>query len=159
MMRSNPRMHLLLDIDGVIHVMGPGCEQTFTVTIDHAPIRICVNTPARIRRLAAVYRLRWSSSWEQASNLLCPTLGIPEMGWVPFGDEARVGENWKLPGVERAMRDKPFAVVDDDFDDDVLAWAAKRAAPTLVIRTDPRYGLTDEHVDELLRFEAEHRGA
>ena len=43
----------------------------------------------------------------------------------------------------------PLAWIDDAFDASCEAWAAARAAPTLLVRTEPATGLADEHVTTL----------
>ena len=45
-----------------------------------------------------------------------------------------------------------MAIVDDELGEDVMAWADQRPYPTLIVKPDSRVGLTDDQVDELLRF-------
>jgi hypothetical protein len=54
--------------------------------------------------------------------------------------------HWKLAAIDAfAGPDRPLAWVDDAFNDACHAWAAERGAPTLLVRTEPRDGLVDEH--------------
>lgn len=48
--------------------------------------------------------------------------------------------------------------MDDELGADVIVWADQREQPTLLVRCDPRVGLTDEHVDQFLAF-AKHLSA
>lgn len=50
------------------------------------------------------------------------------------------------------------AIVDDEMDEDLAAWARSREAPTLLVEVDPREGLLDTHVAELLAFAARVSG-
>ena len=58
--------------------------------------------------------------------------------------------HWKLPAIEAyAGPDRPLAWIDDAHDDACRAWAAHRAAPTLLVATDPATGLTRAHAARL----------
>ena len=46
------------------------------------------------------------------------------------------------------------APASDNLFDDAAAWAGGRAAPTLLLRTDPTVGMTDDDVDQLRDFVA-----
>ena len=69
-------------------------------------------------------------------------------------DADRDAPTYKLPVVKRFVRDRPAAWVDDELGEDVIAWADQREQPTMLVHCDPRVGLTDEHVDDLLAFAA-----
>lgn len=108
----------------------------------------------------------WATTWmDQAAALLCPRLGVG-LRW-PYIDLRREieltwagtweTETWKLPGIERwaADTDRPIAWLDDDLGPDAMAWAERRTmlvAPTCVVNTDPRLGLTDAEVAVLLAW-------
>jgi hypothetical protein len=62
------------------------------------------------------------------------------------------GETWKLGDVALFVGNRPLAWVDDDLFGDAFAWADKRAAPTLLIRTSPSVGLTEQDVSRLEGF-------
>jgi hypothetical protein len=64
--------------------------------------------------------------------------------------------HWKLAAIEAHAGDRPVAWVDDALDDACEEWAATRAAtaPTLLLRTNPAVGLTDDGVAELLSWAA-----
>ena len=67
-----------------------------------------------------------------------------------FDDQPMWGTaHWKLSAIDRYAGDRPAAWVDDSFNEDCHAWAERREAPTLLVRTDPAVGLTDAHVEKL----------
>ena len=45
-----------------------------------------------------------------------------------------------------------MAWIDDAHDDACRSWAAARAAPTLLVTTDPAVGLTEVEVEQLLAW-------
>ena len=73
----------------------------------------------------------------------------------------RSNAHWKLDAIERFAGERPLAWVDDALDQECREWAAARAAPTLLVQTDPRAGLTEMEVAELTgwarRLAAEER--
>jgi hypothetical protein len=60
--------------------------------------------------------------------------------------------HWKLDALDRYAGDRAAAWVDDNIDETCVAWADGRAAPTLIVETDPSTGLTEAHVEELLAW-------
>ena len=83
-------------------------------------------------------------------------LGLPDdlpfLRFDPGSD--RDAPTYKLPVVKHFVRDRPAAWVDDELGDDVIAWADHREQRTMLVSCDPRFGVTDAHVDELLAFAA-----
>ncbi len=146
----------LIDIDGVIVLLGPGQEETFEATVAGFPVTIAVAARERVQRIATVFDLVWASSWEHdGADQLGPLLGLEDRPFLSFQrDLHRRAASHKLPAVKRFIRDRPMAWVGDELSDDVVAWAAQRKHPTLLVPTDPRIGLTDEQTDELVRFAA-----
>lgn len=61
------------------------------------------------------------------------------------------GVFYKLSGLKRWLKSVPAAVVDDEIGPDMWQWAAARPQ-TLMLQVDPRLGLLDEHVEQLLEF-------
>jgi hypothetical protein len=61
----------------------------------------------------------------------------------------------KLADVALFVGSRPVAWVDDRLGAEIQAWAASRDAPTLLVQTDPRIGLTIEHIRRLRRFGAD----
>ncbi|HMS72761.1 MAG TPA: hypothetical protein PKB03_06960 [Baekduia sp.] len=148
---------LLLDVDGVLVVLGDaGGEPVFEARAGIFSVRIAERTPQHVRALAKEFDVAYASSWGTgADDFISPLIGLPHgIPHIPFDRDAEVpiGTTWKLPAVARFVRSRPAAWVDDEIDGDVDRWAASRAAPTLVVCTDPSAGLLDTHVTELLHF-------
>ena len=66
--------------------------------------------------------------------------------------EGAAAQTWKLPDVQGFVGDRPLAWVDDDLGPDAFAWAEQRETPTLLIRTEPSVGLTEQDVGRLEGF-------
>jgi hypothetical protein len=147
---------LFVDIDGVISVFGfsPGARPDGTwIDVDGVWHLISAAAAGHLLALTRVFDLVWCSGWEEkADEHLFRVLGLPVRPPfltfpVPTGTA-----HWKLATVERHAGDRPMAWIDDGFDESCRAWAAARAAPTLLVATDPATGLADEHAARLERF-------
>ena len=151
--RSDDRPVLFLDVDGVIslfgyHPSGPA-PGTFH-SIDGIIHCIGSDVGARLARLATVYELVWATGWEEKANeYLVHILELPaDLPVLTFDGRAVFGSShWKLEAI------------DDFLDERAEKWASKRQAPTLLVRTESAVGITDEHVELLLRWAAEHSAA
>ena len=150
---------LAVDVDGVISLFG------FEEPLTEAPGEVhlidgvahCISRPAgeRLARLAEHYDLIWATGWEERANEHLPLLlGLPgELPYLTFGGNARFGTaHWKLDAIEAYAGDRPLAWIDDSLDDSCKQWARERAAPTLLVETDPTRGLEEAHVDALLAW-------
>lgn len=150
---------LFVDIDGVISLFGfqradgppPG---TFH-SVDG--ILHCIGHEAggRLGRLTLRYELVWASGWEEKANEYLPhILGIGrELPVLTFDGRAVFGTaHWKLEAIDEYARGRPAAWIDDSLDERCRTWAGRREAPTLLVETDSAIGITDEHVEELLRW-------
>lgn len=60
--------------------------------------------------------------------------------------DATVPPSWRLPAVCRFVGRRPVAWLDGALFSDAGAWGAARTAPTLLWRTRPDIGLTDDVV-------------
>ena len=82
--------------------------------------------------------------------------GLPPLPVVEFPTEDHFdpGVSWKLAAVERYVRARPFAWLDDELGLDVDRWAAERGTPSLLLDVRPDHGLTEDHVETLLAFAA-----
>jgi hypothetical protein len=116
---------------------------------------------ARLTRLAERYELVWASGWEEKANEYLPhilRLG-GELPCLYFDGRAVFGTaHWKVEAIDEYAGDRPAAWIDDSLDERCRRWARRRSAPTLLIETDPAVGLTDEHVELLLRWADEVGG-
>jgi len=147
---------LALDVDGPLALMGSHEHlRVVEKRIDVIPVVISSDLPARLRLLTAHFRIVWASSWgKRASQKIATLVGLPR--GLPFIDfekypNSRVGESYKLPGLRTWLKSLPAAVVDDEVGEDMRAWAAERP-DTLVVEVDPRFGLQEDHVSQLLEF-------
>jgi hypothetical protein len=149
---------LAVDVDGVISLFG------FEGPLDQVPGRFhlldgvahCISDTAgrQLHRLAEVYELIWATGWEERANDHLPAiLGLPKLPYLTFDGRARFGTaHWKLEALEDYAADRPLAWIDDSLDDSCHSWAARRAAPTLLVPTESDVGLTDAHTEALLSW-------
>jgi hypothetical protein len=158
-MRKAPKPLLFMDIDGVLSLFGfqsdsrPGGQW---LNVDGIVHLISATASEHLHQLMASYELVWCSGWEEKANEHLPTaLRLP--GPLPFLTfSARAGApHWKLASIDEHAGERPLAWVDDAHDDACRAWAAARAAPTLLVTTDPPTGLTAADVDRLLAWAAD----
>jgi hypothetical protein len=150
---------LLIDVDGVISLFGfdpahaPAGRFEMVDGIAHF---LSASAGQHLRQLAPEFELVWCSGWEEKANEYLPrALGMPaSLPYLSFGRAGAVaGGHWKLDAIDCFVGvGRPLAWIDDDHDDACADWAAARAAPTLLITTDPAVGLTDEHVGALVAW-------
>jgi hypothetical protein len=148
---------LALDVDGPIVLQGSVYDEpVFEAWAGEIPVTISTQVAERLDRLAQHFTLVWSSSWHKSANRwISPLVGLPsDLPWIDFGRyrPARPGESRKLPGLIAWLKDRPAAIVDDEIGLDMRAWAGVREAATLLVEVDPRRGLTQTQVEELLSF-------
>jgi len=165
---------LLVDIDGVISLFArptppasapaaprPAPEGASLHSIDGILHYLSADAAGHLLSLARVFELVWASGWEEKADEYLPhLLGVPAgLPFLRFSPRARRGSaggvsvdaHWKLDAVDEYVEDRALAGIDDAFDASCHAWAAARAAPTLLVPTEPERGLTDA---EALRLEA-----
>src|SRR4051812_36488525 len=156
--QGDDRPVLFLDVDGVISLFGfhpsgppPG---TFH-SIDGILHCIGSDAAARLARLAAAYELGWATGWEEKANeYLVHILELPaDLPVLTFDGRAVFGSShWKLEAIDDYARGRPAAWIDDNLDERAERWAESRQAPTLLVHTESALGITDEHVELLLRW-------
>ncbi len=159
---AHDRPVLAVDVDGVISLFG------FEGPLNQVGGRFhlidgvahCISDVAgsQLVRLADAYELIWATGWEDRANDHLPLiLGLPgELPCLRFDGRARFGSaHWKLEAIDEYAGDRPLAWVDDNLDETCHAWAAKRAAPTLLVPTESDVGLTEAHTGALLSWAAE----
>ena len=151
---------LFVDVDGVISLFG------FSSSLSEAPgpfhwidgVAHCISTGAgeRLVRLSEDFELVWATGWEEKANEYLPfLLELPfrELPVITFDGRAVFGSaHWKLDALSEYAGGRPAAWIDDNIDDACRLWALQREAPTLLVQTRAPAGITDEHVDELLRW-------
>jgi hypothetical protein len=146
---------LLADIDGVISLFGGEfASKTGTFhSIDGMFHFLSSTAAAHLLDLAADFEIAWCSGWEEKANEHLPhLLGLPpSLPYLRF--ERAVGRSnahWKLDAIDAFAGPRPLAWIDDALNSACHAWAAGRAAPTLLVQTEPEHGLTAREA-ELLR--------
>lgn len=148
---------LFVDVDGVLSLFGfpaggdvPGPFH-FVDGIAHC---IPAASGPRLERLAGRFELVWATGWEEKANEYLPHilgLAFRELPVLTFAGRAVFGSaHWKLEAIGEYAGDRPAAWIDDNLDEACESWTARRGAPTLLVRTDPPTGITDEHVELLL---------
>lgn len=163
---------LLVDVDGVISLFGGAVEAGTGVaagerfagrdggfhSIDGMPHFLSATAAAHLLDLAADFDLVWCSGWEEKADEHLPhLLGLPRgLPYLRF--ERAVGRgnaHWKLGAIDAYAGERALAWVDDALDAACHAWAAERAAPTLLVQTEPTDGLTQHEADALSRWARE----
>jgi hypothetical protein len=156
--KSDDRPVLFLDVDGVISLFGfqrSGPPPGSFHSIDGIIHCIGSDAAARLARLAAAYELVWATGWEEKANeYLVHILELPaDLPVLTFDGRAVFGSaHWKLEAIEDYARGRAAAWIDDNLDERAEKWAANREEPTLLVQTESALGITDEHVERLLRF-------
>ena len=154
---------LLVDIDGVISLFGAppsGAAGSLPVegsfhSIEGIPHFLSATAARHLLELASLYDLVWASGWEERADEHLPhLLGLPAR--LPFlrfdrdvGGRERAGgagrhgrAHWKLAAIDTYAGARPLAWIDDAHNDECRRWAGARAAPTLLVATEPELGLT-----------------
>lgn len=162
---EDDRPFLLLDVDGVINTINASQNaKTYKIfKVGPFTIRIRHEMKGWLARLGEHYQLVWATMWDDAANDdLAPVLGLPDLPYIPCHHTAYDDPEWrgqrihpKIPVVEYAMKDHPFAFVDDGFGKGDMAWAKERddeIAPTKFLYIDPRMGLLKHHIDKLIAW-------
>jgi hypothetical protein len=158
---KDTRPVLFIDVDGVISLFGfePGSDLPGSFhSVDG--ILHCIGSEAggRLARLADHYELVWATGWEEKANEYLPhLLGMPKpLPVLTFDGRAVFGTaHWKLAAIDEYAGGRAAAWIDDSLDERCREWARGRPAPTLLVETEAATGITDEHVERLLRWAAE----
>jgi hypothetical protein len=159
----------MVDIDGVISLFGrrepggrePGGRERQDPrangrsvdgsfhAIDGTPHFLSSTAAAHLLELSALFDLVWASGWEERANEHLPhLLGLPPA--LPFlrfprmtgRPPARSNAHWKLEAIDAYAGGRPLAWIDDALNPACHEWAQARAAPTLLVQTEPERGLT-----------------
>ena len=151
---------LMVDIDGVISLFGrwePGGRERQNPrangrsvdgsfhSIDGIPHFLSSTAAAHLLELSALFDLVWASGWEERANEHLPRLlGLPPA--LPFlrfsRGVGRSNAHWKLEAIDAYAGGRALAWIDDALNPACHEWAQARAAPTLLVQTEPERGLT-----------------
>jgi hypothetical protein len=170
---------LMVDIDGVVSLFGPGALDSATRSpgaqataaprapdgvegsfhsIDGIPHFLSATAAGHLLELAGRFEHVWASGWEEKAEEYLPhLLGLPAgLPFVRFSELSRTGRtthaHWKLEAIGAYAGDRPLAWVDDAFNDACHAWARERHASTLLVATEPQRGLTSREAAVLVRW-------
>ncbi len=161
---------LLVDVDGVVSLFGfpPHAPPAGSFhSIDGIPHFLSAAAARHLLALGEIFELVWCSGWEERANEYLPgLLGLPaELPFLRFAPSVRAVSgvsgggasratrgHWKLDAIDAYAGARPLAWIDDCLDDACFAWATTRSAPTLLVQTQAAVGITDAHVEELLRW-------
>jgi hypothetical protein len=147
---------LFVDVDGVISLFGfpthtpPGGFHQIDGIVH------CIGHEAgrRLKILQARFELVWATGWEEKANEYLPRLlelDARELPVLSFDGRAVFGSaHWKVDAIDEYAGDRPAAWIDDNLDETCHAWAAGRAAPTLLVETQAPVGITDADVERLI---------
>jgi hypothetical protein len=161
---------LLVDIDGVVSLFGFSPQTPPAGSfhwIDGIPHFLSSAAAAHLLALGEIFELAWCSGWEERANEYLPALlGLPaELPFLRFAPAVRASSgvasgdvprttrgHWKLDAIDAYAGERALAWIDDCLDEACHAWAAARAAPTLLVQTRPDIGITAGHVKRLTRW-------
>jgi hypothetical protein len=154
---SSHKPILFVDVDGVLSLFGFSPEDPLPGPFHWIEgIAHCIPAASgpRLERLAERFELVWATGWEEKANDYLPhILGLPfkELPVLTFDGRAVFGSaHWKVDAIDEYAGDRPAAWIDDNLDQTCESWTAARGVPTLLVRTEPATGVTDEHVELLL---------
>lgn len=156
---TGQRPLLFLDVDGPLIPFGapPSQYPTYQPDLDSPaagsnPLLARVN-PGHGPRLAALpCDLVWATTWtSDANEYLSPRLGLPQLPVVDWPEpsdldeqDERDGLHWKTRALVNWAAGRPFVWIDDEITDKDRRWVrARRGAPALLHRVDPRQGLAE----------------
>jgi len=154
---------LLVDVDGVISLWGfdpdrrpPGAFASVEGIVHF----LSQEAGEHLLSLADVYAPVWCTGWEEKANEHLPAaLGLGPWPYLSFDRHEAVGTttpgHWKLGAIDAYADGRPLAWVDDALNDACRAWAARRAAPTLLVETTPAEGLVAAHARRLRAWAAD----
>lgn len=155
---------LLVDIDGVLSLWSTGSDtRPDGLWANVEGMLHCISTAVahRLLDLRSDFELAWCSGWEERANEHLPHLvGLGPFPYVELDRHRKPGTStpgaWKIGAIERHVEDplRPVAWIDDVLDATCERWAQERPGPTLLVRTHPSTGLTEQQAAELRAWAA-----
>jgi hypothetical protein len=146
---------LFMDVDGVLNPFPStpdGFDEFAFFPGEDEPVRLTPVHGEWLVELGEVFEIAWATGWgDHANRILAPHFGLPEYPVVVV-PSTRFDPADKVPAVAAYAGERPAAWADDIVTPEARAWAARRAAPTLLLDVDPAVGLVRSQVDELLEW-------
>ena len=153
--RAPQRPLLLVDIDGVLSLFGPGEHGSATApepappgegsseapvsgsfhAIDGIPHFLSSTAAANLLSLEPLFELVWASGWEEKANEYLPhLLGLPaELPFLRFARSRGPGTStlghWKLDAIDAYAGERALAWIDDALDPPATSGRARGARP------------------------------
>jgi hypothetical protein len=155
---------LLLEVNGVValspfhRTMPPGRLHM----ISFGPVYLPDRVPRLLRELTGSFELVWITEWEHHAHIeLRSLLGMREdLPVLAVGAKrTRARSDWATKLADRYAGDRPVAWIGEHSHPSRTRWAERRRRPTLLISVHPALGLTEDHVEQLLRWAAVHAPA
>lgn len=166
-------MKLFLDVDGVINL--DGTDSWDDVRYERSGLGYIMGISDKmITELLEVVEangieLIWATTWvidghceTHLTHLYNIPTGLRMIDW--YADDVPGHDSWsgcgKLNGVAAiAEDDEPIIWIDDCLGPSDYAWGEARRGSSLLIRTDPRDGITADDILEIEAFAKEHSDA
>jgi len=152
---------ILLDIDGVLNpLFSFTLEEDGFIPITKGWATWSLNAnkhTSMLENLDSIDSIEWCSSWGDDSNHINDYFALSRRyEYLPLRNSGdQTSETWKLSSVKRHVKNYQEKVVwiDDELYDDAFAWAEERGLDkTLLIKTDPTVGLTEEQYQRVVSF-------
>jgi hypothetical protein len=154
---------LYVDIDGVVSLWGFDPDDRprgAFAAVDGILHFLSAEAGEHLLALREDFELVWCTGWEEKADEHLPhALGhraLAGLAHLSFDRPVAAGTStpghWKLAAVDEHAGGRPAAWIDDALNDACRSWAAQRAAPTLLVETEPATGLVAEHADRLRRW-------
>jgi hypothetical protein len=159
LLQSRNKPLLLVDVDSVISLFGfssEGRPAGAWINVDGIVHLISGTAGRHLQTLSSTFDLAWCTGWEEKANehLVAALALAGPLPVVALDARPERSAHWKLAAVDVHAGARPLAWIDDAFNDACHAWAAARAAPTLLVATEPPVGITEAHVRGLERWAA-----
>lgn len=168
---------LLLDVDGVINVFD---KDNIPLEFHHlmyswnnqVPIwcSMAKGTTNKLIELMGLFDIYWATAWNENANKITKAIGLPEFPLCPIDCiaydvnqnlklvEKGLLDHWKMESIERFVQaelaDRAIAFIDDEIASDKWAQARNKLTPTIFVKTNGKYGITEAEMVALRNFHA-----
>ena len=146
---------MLLDVDGVLNVLGPNRK---TVRIGRRlyapgyPLWPREFTKPFLRWAWREFDVVWCTAWRARANLIARWARLPDRPHL--SDVGSRYKDWKLGAVIKSfgrLRSQKIVWVEDEFHDQTRMWATYRPN-VLLVKTNYWEGVLPRHVEKIKNF-------